>query len=144
AFTSGVPLMDRITSFHQTGNRYRFLRIIGALFTAIGAVELAIGGLLLIFAVYNLLTGTTFEPPARLGPFTAPEATVLFRLFLVANPLLWSFAFLLSGLYFAGLGGVIRLLINLAKNMRAFGQSIDMIRMRLESSGERVEPVFRS
>jgi hypothetical protein len=135
--------MDRITSFHQSGKRYGFLRIIGALFILIGAVKMAIAGALLVFGVYTLLTGTTFEPPGRMGPFTAPEASVLFR-FWGAYSLLWSFAFLLSGLYFAGLGGVIRLLIHLTNNMWAFGQSLDVIRMRLESRGERVEPVFRS
>ena len=137
--------MNRITSFHQSGNRYGFLRIIGALFTVIGAVKLAIGGLLLVFAVYTLVTGTPVEPPGGFGPFTAREVNVVFRAMVSGIYLLvLSCAFLLSGFYFAGLGGVIRLLIHLADNMRAFGQSLDMIRMRLESRGERVERVFRS
>jgi hypothetical protein len=141
---SGALSMDRISSFHQSGSRYRFLRIVGALFTMIGVVELAISGLLFVFAVYTLLTGMAVEPPPGVWPFTAREVSVVFRVFLGANSLLWSCAFLLSGLYFGGLGGVIQLLLHLEKNMRAFAQSLDIIRMRLASRGERVEPVFRS
>jgi hypothetical protein len=141
---SGVPSMDRITSRHQSGNRYGFLQVIGALFTVIGAVEMAIGGVLLVFAVYTFMMGTTFEPPARLGPLTAAEVSVPIRVFLGAYSLLFSFALLLSGLYFAALGGVIRLLVHLVKSMRSFEQTLDVIRMRLDWRVERVEPVFRS
>jgi hypothetical protein len=134
--------MDRITSFHQSGNRYRSLRIIGALFTLIGAVELAIGGLLLVFGLYALMASTTGGPLPAAGPFVA-QVKVATGLGGTLS-ILWSCAFLLSGLYFAALGGVIRLLIRLEENMRAFAQALDKIRLRLESTGEGAEPFFRS
>jgi hypothetical protein len=137
--------MDRITSFQQSSHRYSFLRIIGALFSLIGAVELTIGGLLLAFALYTLLAATTVEPSAGVGPFTADQVRVVFHAFLRGpNSLLLSCAFLLSGLYFAALGGVIRLLIHLERNVRAFAQSLDKIRMSLESRRAGAEPSFRA
>jgi hypothetical protein len=138
--------MDRITSFHQSGKRYRFLRFIGALFTLIGAVELAIGGLLLAFGLYVLLAGTAGEPPPEAGPFAARQVMAPFLATGVGGTLslLWSSALLISGLYFTALGGVIRLLIHLEQNMRAFAQSLDNIRTRLETRGEGVETFFRS
>lgn len=138
--------MDRITSFHQSGKRYRFLRFIGALFTLIGALELAIGGLLLAFGLYVLLAGTAVDPPPEAVPFAARQVMATFIASGLGGTLslLYSFAFLLSGLYFAALGGVIRLLIHLEQNMRAFAQSLDKVRTRLESRGEGVETFFRS
>jgi len=138
--------MDGITSFHQSGKRYKSLRIIGALFTLIGAVLLTIGGLLLVFGLYTLLAGTTGEPPPGAGPFAARQVRVvsLFTGLGGTLSLLWSFGFLLSGLQYTALGGMIWLLIHLEENMRAFAQSLDKIRMRLESRGEGVEPLFRS
>jgi hypothetical protein len=138
--------MDTITSFHQSGNRYRFLRFIGAIFTLIGAVELAIGGLLLVFGLYTLLAGTTVELPPGAGPIGARQVRAVFLTGGLGGTLslLWSCAILLSGLYLIALGGVIRLLIHLEVNMRVFAKSLDKIRMRLESSGEGVETFFRS
>ena len=99
---SGVPWMDRTNSFHQTGTRYRPLRIIRALFTLIGTVQFAIGGLLLVFGLYVLLAEPDGRSPARNGAFRGPssddlvsrhKATVRTRsLFSIRAP------FLLSGL----------------------------------------------
>ncbi len=124
--------MDRVISFHPSGKRYRSLRIIGALFIQIGAIELAIGGLLLVFGLYTLVSGAQ----VRVVFLSAGLNGTL--------SLLWSFAFLLSGLHLTALGGVLRLLVHLEENMRAFAQSLDKIQTRLESRGEGVEPLFRS
>ena len=138
--------MDRTSSFHQTGTRYRPLRIIGALFTLIGTVQFAIGGLLLVFGLYVLLAGPTGDLPPETGPFAVRQVRTLFLGTSLGGTLslLYSCAFLLSGLYFAALGGVIRLLIHLEANMRAFAESLDKIRMRLEPRGEGVGSFFRS
>lgn len=138
--------MDSITSLHQSSTRYKSLRIIGVLFTLIGTVLLTIGGLLLIFGLYTLLAGTTGEPSPGAAPFAARQVRVvsLFTGLGGIFSLLWSFGFLLSGLQNIALGGMIRLLIHLEENMRAFAQSLGKNRMRLESSGEGGEPSFRS
>jgi hypothetical protein len=138
--------MARITSFHESGERYTSLRIIGALFTLIGAVLLAIGTLLLVFGLYSLLAGTTGGPPPGAGPFAArPVGVVSLGAGLGGLlSLLWSFGFLLSGLQLVALGALFRLLIHLEENTRTSAQSLDKIRMRLESRGEGVEPLFRS
>jgi hypothetical protein len=130
--------MERITSFYESGKRYKSLQIIGALFTLIGAVLLAIGALLLVFGLYTLLAGTTGGPPPGTGPFATRQVGVVS---LVAGlggifSLFWSFGFLLSGLQFVALGTLFWLLIHLEENTRASAQSLDKIRMRLESRGE--------
>jgi hypothetical protein len=57
--------------------------------------------------------------------------------------LLWAFAFLISGVQFILSASLLQLFIHLEENTRASAQSLDRIRMRLESSGEGVEPFFR-
>jgi hypothetical protein len=138
--------MDRITSYRQSVKRFKSLRIIGALFTLSGAVLLAIGGLLFVYGLYNLQAGTTGEPPPGTGFFAARQVggVSLGTILGGTVPLIWSFAFLVSGLHHLALGGVLRLLIHLEENMRAFAHSLDQTRMRIESRGEGVEPVFRS
>jgi hypothetical protein len=144
--------MDRITSFHQSGERYTSLRIVRAVFTLIGAVLLAIGGLLLVFGLYTILAGTTGEPPPGAGPFADRQVRAVSLVAVLGGilsryPMLTcfdSFGFLLSGLQFVALGALIRLLIHLEQTARASAQSLDKIRMRLESRGEGVEPLFRT
>jgi hypothetical protein len=142
----GVLRMDRITSFHQSGERYKSLRVLGALFTLIGAVLLAAGGLLLVFGVYILLSGTTGEPSPGAGPFATRQLGALSLATRLGGTvfLLWSFALLLSGLQLIAGAALFRLLIHLEENMRASAQSLDKIRMRLESRVGNVEPLFRS
>ncbi len=138
--------MDRITSFNSSSVRYGSLRIIGSFFTPIGAVLLAIGTVLLAFGLYALLAGTTGEPPPGDAPFAARQIGVMS---LGAGPrgilaLFWSFALLVSGMQLVALGTVFRLLIDMEENTRASAQALDIIRMRLESTEGRVEPIFRS
>ena len=138
--------MDSVTSFHQSGERYKSLQIVGALFILIGAVLLAIAGLLLVFGLYTLMAGTTGEPLPGTGPLAARHVGVVSLGAGVGGTLslLWSFGCLLSGLQLTALGGLIRLLIHLEENTRASTQSLDKIRMILESRREDVEPLFRS
>jgi hypothetical protein len=138
--------MARIISFYESGERYKSLRIIGALFTLIGAALLAIGALLLVFGLYSLLAAATGGPPPGAGFFAARQVGVMSLGAGLGGilSLLWSFGCLLSGLQLVALGALSRLLIHLEENTRASAQSLDKIRMRLESRGEGVEPLFRS
>jgi hypothetical protein len=138
--------MDRITSNNKSGARYMSLRIIGALFTLIGTVLLLVGTLVLVFGVYTLLAGTTDQPPQGAGPFaTRPVGGLPFGLGLSATlALLWSLGILLSGLQLVALGALFRLFIHLESNTWESAQSLERIRMRLESRGESVEAFFRS
>lgn len=138
--------MARIISFYESGERYKSLRIIGALFTLIGVALLAIGALLLGLGLYSLLAGTIGGPPTGAGPFAGRPVGVMSLGAGLGGLLafLWSFGFLLSGLQFVASGALFRLLIHLEENTRASAQSLDKIRIRLESAGEGVEPLFRS
>jgi hypothetical protein len=138
--------MDMITSFRESGKRYKPLRVIGILFTLIGAVLLAIGGLLLVFSLYALLAASTGGPPPGAGPIVARQVGIVSLGAGLGGilSLFWSLGFLLSGLQFVALGALFRLLIHLEENMRASAQSLDKIRMRLESRSDDVEPWFRS
>jgi hypothetical protein len=138
--------MERITSFYRSDARYKSLRIIGTLFTLIGAALLAMGALLLAFGLYILLSYPPGEPPGGAGPF-APRHGIVVPL--GAGPsgalcLLWSFGLSLAGLQLVATGTLFRLLIQLEENTRASAQSLDKIRMRLESGREGVEPFFRA
>jgi hypothetical protein len=138
--------MKRITSFHEPGERGKVLRIVAILFTLIGALLLAMGALLLMFGLSTILTGMPGGPPTGATPAAARHAGVVS---LVAGlsgivSVLWSIGSLLSGLQFVTLGALLRLLINLEENTRVTAQSLDKIRIRLESGGEGVEPSFLS
>jgi hypothetical protein len=58
--------------------------------------------------------------------------------------LFWSIGFLLAGLQHIAVGALCRLLIHLEENTRASAQALDKIRIRFESTGEGVEPLFRA
>jgi hypothetical protein len=138
--------MEKLTSIYGRDLRYHSLRIISTIFTVVGALLILIGILLLGFGVSRLLSDATPTPlpgtepfavrQVSVGPFSINSWTALF--------LLWSFAFLFSGLQTVALGTLSRLAIQLEENSRASAQFLDKIRMRLESGGEAVEPLFRS
>ena len=138
--------MGKIISFYEFGERYKPLRLVGALFTLIGTVLLAIGAVLLVVGLYALLAITTNEALPGMGHFEVRQVPGLpFNLGLGGVLILiWSIGLLLAGLQHIALGALCRLLIHLEENTRASAQSLDKIRTRLESSGEGVEPLFRA
>ena len=137
--------MERIASFRESGRRYTALRVIGSLCTLIGAVLLAIGGLLLSYGLYALATGGgAAAPPPDLPPFPGPQIRTVPPLLAGGFSLLWSFAILLSGLQMIALGAFFRLMIHLEENTRASAQMLDKIRSRLEASPAGGEPIFRA
>jgi cobalamin synthase len=138
--------MSRIISFYEFGERYKPLRIAGALFTLIGAVLLAISAVLLVAGLYAFLAVTTDEPLPGMGHIAVRQVPGLpFNVGLGGIlALIWSIGLLVAGLQHSALGALCRLLIHLEENTRASAQSLDKIRTRLESSGEGVEPLFRT
>lgn len=138
--------MEKITSIYGCDLRYHSLRIISTIFTLVGAVLILIGILLLGFAVFRLLSDATPTPPTGAEAFADHQVSVVpFSINLGATlSLLWSFAFLLSGLQTVAFGTLSRLAIQLEENTRASAQFLDKIRMRLELGGEADEPFFRS
>jgi hypothetical protein len=146
--------MERSTSFYESGRRYKSLQLIGALFTLSGAVQLAIGALLLAFGLYSLLSGTAGAgaAPPETGPLQARQVDVVaigtsLLEILSRYPLLslyGAIGCLFSGLQSVAFGALIRLLINLDYTARASARALDKIEMRFESRREGVEPLFRS
>ena len=140
------------TSFYESGKRYRSLRLIGALFTLIGTVQMAFGALLLVFGLYSLMSATTVAAPPETAPFSARQVDVVSLVAALAGllsryPLLTfyaSIAALFSGLQFVAFGALIRLLINLDYTSRASARALDKVLTRLDSRGEGVAPLFRS
>jgi len=138
--------MERITSIYGSDPRYFSLRIISNIFTLVGIVLMLIGTVLLVFGVSALLSDAPPTSPQGADPFAARQVSVLpFG----ASPattlsLFLSFATLFSGLESVALGTLFRLAIQLEENTRATAQFLDKIRMRLESGGEPVEPLFRT
>jgi hypothetical protein len=51
---------------------------------------------------------------------------------------------MITGLQLVACGALFRLLIHLEENTRASAQFLDKIRLRLETSGEGVEPFLRT
>ena len=138
--------MGKIISFYEFGERYKPLRIVGALFTLIGTVLLATGAVLLVVGLYSLLAVTTDGPLPGADQFAVRQVPGLpFNIGLGGVlALIWSIALLLAGLQHIALGALCRLLIHLEENTRASAQLLDKIRTRLESSGDGVEPLFRT
>jgi hypothetical protein len=136
--------MGRITSFRSADERYSALRIIGVLFSGIGAILLATGALLMAFGLYALLAG----PPSASGPFAAQPQTV--STVPLVNGLsgvlaaVWSLGLLVSGLQFLAIGTLFRLAIHAEENTRASAQLLEKILARLEPREENVGPLFRS
>jgi hypothetical protein len=137
--------MDRITSFRESRRRYTALRVIGFLCILFGAILMAIGGWLMIYAVYVLaIVGGAGAPQPSAAPL-AGHQVIPFPLPLAAGfSLLWSFGILFSGLQLIALGAFLRLMIDLEENTRVSAQMLDKLRSRLEPSTEGVEAIFRS
>jgi hypothetical protein len=137
--------MDRITSFRESRRRYTALQVIGFLYILFGAILMAIGGWLMIYAVCVLATvGGAGAPQPSAAPL-AGHQVIPFPLPLAAGfSLLWSFGFLFSGLQSIALGAFFRLMIDLEENTRASAHMLDKIWSRIEASPGGVEPLFRS
>ena len=138
--------MSKIISFYESRERYKALRLISALFNLIGSVLLLIGTLLLIFGVNALLGHTPGGLPQEPGDFgVRPVGSLYLGVDLrVLLSLVWSAALMLAGLQHIAMGALCRLFIHLEENTRASAQLLDKVRMRLESHGEGVEPLFRT
>jgi hypothetical protein len=138
--------MGKIISFYEFGERYKSLRIVGALFTMMGALLLALGAVLLVVALYALLAATTDGPLPGADNFAVRQVPGLpFNVGLGGVlALIWSIGLLLAGLQHIAIGALCRLFIHLEENTRACAQLLDKIRTRLESSRDGVEPLFRA
>lgn len=138
--------MEKLTSIYGCDLRYHSLRIISNIFTLLGVVLILIGIVLLGVGVSRLSPDATPTPLPGAEPFTVRHVSVLpFGIDpWTALFLLWSAAFVFSGMQTVALGTLSRLAIQLEENTRATAQFLDKIRVRLESGGEAVEPWFRS
>jgi hypothetical protein len=127
--------MGQITSHRKSATRYTALRFVGVIFTGLGAILLAAGGLFLVFGLHALLSSSMDQPPSGEGPFlghqvkNAPFPGGLGG----ALPILWASALLVSGLQFVAMGSLIRLVINVEENTRIAAQCLEKLRSRGDS-----------
>lgn len=128
--------MRRVTSHHGTEERYGVLRVVGVLCTGIGAVLLTVGSVLLLFGLLGILAGMTGGGPRGRLPFSDGQMGAL--------SIFWSLGFLVSGLQFLAMGALFRLAIHVEENTRSAAQSLEKIRLQMESRGENVGTIFRS
>ncbi len=139
--------MKRITSFQQSGERYASLRVVAFFFKLLGFAFLGCSGLLLAIGLYILGGGTIGTPPPQgLGPFAGQQASLwpLSSWLGATLPLIWSLAFLISGLQMIAIAVLFQLMIHLEENTRATAQILDRIRSRMEPVQEGFEPLFRT
>jgi len=116
--------MDRFPALRNLEKRFRSLRIVGALFTFLGVTVLLIGVGLLVFVIWALAAASAVDEPMRLEPgVTWARGSI---------GLLWSLCLFLSGLQFARMGALVRLMIDLEENPRATAQLLDRFITRFE------------
>jgi hypothetical protein len=134
--------MERVTSHREAGERYTSLRLVGGLFTVLGALLLSGSCLLLAFGLYTLRSGVTAPPPLETAPFAAHSVSFLSTLGRIGGGwwILWSFALFMSGLQSVAMGALIRLVIHLEENTRVSAQCLEQLRLRTEPA----DPMFRS
>jgi hypothetical protein len=133
--------MERVTSHREAGERYTSLRLVGGLFTVLGALMLCGGCLLLAFGLYTLRLDWAGPPPGT-EPFAAHPGSVLRAFGRIGGGLwiLWSLALFMSGLQSVAIGALIRLAIHLEENTRVSAQCLEKLRLHREP----VDPIFRS
>jgi hypothetical protein len=131
-----------ITSHREAGERYFSLRLVGVLFTFLGALLLAGSCLLLAFGIYTLQSGSTGPPPLETAPLAAHSVRFLRTLGRIGGEwwVLWSLALFMSSLQSVAIGALIRLVIHLEENTRVSAQCLEKLRMRTEPA----DPMFRS
>jgi hypothetical protein len=134
--------MGRVTSQRETGERYTSLRLVGGLFTVLGALLISGSCLLLAFGLFTLRSGWTGPPPLETELFAAHSVSFFGALGRIGGGLwiLWSLAVFMSGLQFVAIGALIRLAIHLEENTRVSAQCLEQLRLRTEP----VDPMFRS
>jgi hypothetical protein len=130
--------MNSIQSFRRSGPRYPALRIIGSLSTLLGTVLLAIGAVLLVYAVHAVATVGIPPHPHDPGPLPQPRPQVIGLLppLDVGLAFFWSLGILFSGLQLIAWGAFLRLMIHLEENTRVSAQVLDQIRSRLAAGRE--------
>ena len=123
--------MWKISSFRESGPRYATLRIIGSLWTLLGAIVVLIGGGALAVIGYFAIAArdVQVDPSQRIG---------------MGLYALWSFCILISGLQLIALGAFCHLMIHMEENTRASAQALEKIRDRLEANPAGLDPIFRS
>jgi hypothetical protein len=138
--------MGRISSYHQSDERYLTLRIVGSVCTVIGVVLLVAGTVLLVLALHVLVAGMTSEAPRVVNPFAEHAAPVVPIAFGRGGALtaLLSLGFFFSSLQFLATGTLFRLAIHLEENTRMSAQCLEKICSRLEPRVANVGPLFPS
>ena len=134
--------MEQVTSHRETGERYFSLRLVGVLFTFLGALLLSGSCLLFAFGLYKLQSASTGPPPLETAPLVAHSVRLLSALGRIGGEwwILWSLALFVSGLQSVAIGALIRLAIHLEENTRVSAQCLEKLRMRTEPA----DPMFRS
>jgi hypothetical protein len=138
--------MAHLTPHRASAERYIGLRLISVIFTVLGALLIALGGLLLAFCLYTALSSSVSPLPRAEVPFAShPIGAATFPGSLgTAFLAVWSFGLLIGGLQFAAMGTVCRLLINLEQNSRISAQCLEHLLSREEPFGQNVGSIFRS
>jgi hypothetical protein len=116
SYSQRRPIMARISSFRETGERYPGLRIIAAICAWLGLLLLALGVLLVGVGIVAVTTDLV-KPINGVGGGIA---------------LLWSIGFFVSGLQSLVMGAFFRLAIHVEENTRVTAQALDKIRAGME------------
>ncbi len=138
--------MGRLASYREADERYLALRLVGGLFTVVGALLIIGSCVLLAFGLYTLRAGGAALPPPEAVPFTPHELSLVSAVsrFGSAIWILWSLALLMSGLQSFAIGALIRLAIHLEENTRVSAQCLEQLRSRTEPAEQHAGPVFLS
>ncbi len=134
--------MERVTSHREAGERYTSLRLVGGLFTVLGALLFSGSCLLLAFGRYTPRSGWTGPPPRETEPFATHSVSFLRAFGGIGGGgwILWSLALFMSGLQSFAIGELIRLAIPLEENTRVSAQCLEQRRVRTEPG----DTMFRS
>lgn len=138
--------MGRLASHLEAGERYLALRLIGAVFTALGSLLFTGSFLLLAIGLYTLRPGGA--EPLRLETlsFAGHPVGSLGALGRVGGAvwILWSLVLLMSGMQSVAVGALIRLSIHLEENTRVAAQCLVQLRSRTEPAERHTDPAFLS
>jgi hypothetical protein len=119
----GDPVMARISSFRESGERYSGLRVLATICNAVGVLLVTLSALLLFAGIVSLIM-------RMVGPFDGVYLGIA---------LVWSFGLFAAGIQSLAMGALFRLAIHVEENTRACAQALDRLRASVEPKPE-VDP----
>lgn len=126
--------------------RHHALRVISVICDVAGACLLLVGGLILCYLLFVVLTGTPPAPPRDAGVL-APRTVTTGSLFTGLSRAvigIWAAGLLYGGVQFLTLGALFRLAIQVEENTRRTAECLESLCSRLEPRTDNPGPLFVS